>query len=507
MSYGYSFADTHYCSTTGGTNWSASTSISTPCSLATAFTNAAAGDTVYLRAGTYSGQELTAVNDGTANNKITFQAYTGETVNFTGGICLILGKDYWVINGIHFNNLTPNINGYRPIYVNGGYACEIRNCTFDGGSNNTITGIVYIEGSAAHSYNGYHIIDNCSFSNITSLTMGDGSSWVIAIGYGWGVSHHNTISNCTFTDFQAYGILIWNSTSYTQVLNCTFDNTNGYGLAISICDFLHSGIAVHNLVDGCVFRNFSRHQAPGTGYVKAAIQLYGDYNTIRRSLFYDFGHVGSGAGYGIENRAAKNNLIYNNTFYNIYNGATLNTAHDRGCSGNKYYNNIFYKNAQAQNSSGYYEGSQINWEYPALNKASFEALGHKVDYNFVQYVNTGYDPVFHLYLAPTYLEALAEVSSDFPLTFGSHNTERTGGPGFVSETGRDFRLAAGSPCIDSGMVVTDSDWGNLPYNGSGPDMGAFEFEDKGGPAPPANLRIVPYVLLLTELEFSSLCDN
>jgi hypothetical protein len=41
-------------------------------------------------------------------------------------------------------------------------------------------------------------------------------------------------------------------------------------------------------------------------------------------------------------------------------------------------------------------------------------------------------------------------------------------PQFVNAAGNDFHLQPGSPVIDKGTYV------GLPYNGSAPDMGAFE---------------------------------
>lgn len=73
-------------------------------------------------------------------------------------------------------------------------------------------------------------------------------------------------------------------------------------------------------------------------------------------------------------------------------------------------------------------------------------------------------------------------------------------PGFVDETNRNFRLAAGSPCIDGGQEepeFTDE------FSGSLPDMGAYEFGREY--APPgchvnesANKVITPVVKVIVE---------
>ncbi len=81
-------AATYYVSPNGNAAWSACTNINNSCSWQTAMANAAAGDTVYFRGGTYdpgtscpSTWEYIGIapkNSGTAANPITFKAYAGE---------------------------------------------------------------------------------------------------------------------------------------------------------------------------------------------------------------------------------------------------------------------------------------------------------------------------------------------------------------------------------------------------------------------------------------------
>lgn len=89
-------AATHYTSPTGSATWANSTNISTPCSLATALTNATAGDTVYLRGGTYSvTPPIRFTNNGTGdadNQRIIFKAYTGETPIIDGQMTRATGN-------------------------------------------------------------------------------------------------------------------------------------------------------------------------------------------------------------------------------------------------------------------------------------------------------------------------------------------------------------------------------------------------------------------------------
>lgn len=104
-------AATHYCSPTGSASWANSTSISTPCSITTAFSNAAAGDVVYLRGGTYSvGSSLNTGQAGTGDaeaNRVVFRAYTGEApdVVCSSGVspCVQQEHNYWWFDGISFH--------------------------------------------------------------------------------------------------------------------------------------------------------------------------------------------------------------------------------------------------------------------------------------------------------------------------------------------------------------------------------------------------------------------
>ncbi len=124
-----SVGNVYYVSPSGTASWAECTDINTPCSLATANTNAIAGETVYLRGGTYN-TKINPTNSGTSGNVITYQAYTTETPIITPSgqwdIAITLtGDDYIKIDGLTIQDAY----GWASIRAGSDYN-EIVNCTF-----------------------------------------------------------------------------------------------------------------------------------------------------------------------------------------------------------------------------------------------------------------------------------------------------------------------------------------------------------------------------------------
>ena len=136
-----SFAADHYASPTGSASWANSTSIEQPCSLETARTNANAGDTVYLRGGTYTiSSTWQTVNAGSGDDdsqRIIFKAYTGETPEFVSsglGNTIEVEDSYWTFDGITFtaSNMTDHDHGIIRVGDNSTASyLKIVNCTVE----------------------------------------------------------------------------------------------------------------------------------------------------------------------------------------------------------------------------------------------------------------------------------------------------------------------------------------------------------------------------------------
>ena len=87
-----------------------------------------AGDAIYLRAGTYSNQEIRPSNSGISDSeRIVYTNYAEESVTIRDSAygIYIYKKSYITVNGINFYNLRR----FMRIYA--GHYNTISNCNFD----------------------------------------------------------------------------------------------------------------------------------------------------------------------------------------------------------------------------------------------------------------------------------------------------------------------------------------------------------------------------------------
>jgi parallel beta-helix repeat protein len=291
----------------------------------------AAGDTLYVRGGTYNESLLNDIPSGTASAPVTVSAYPGEAVTLQA----------------------PASAHGRGIDLSGSFQyIHILNLTLDG-----------------------------------SLTAGNASADGIKISYADAgqFASHILVSGCTIAHFGSQGILITSdpatgdATDHNQILNCNiYDNGSAQGA-------LGHGMYVvsnDNLIQGC-----SVHDNAGNG-----MQIYGpsgdvpntlSHNTVTGNTFYDNGWAsltngGSGltVWYGDSNLVS-NNLCYGNTGAGIQitSGASNTQVLNNTCYGNqglggkyglsvgsgaantKVLNNIAYGNGGPGGTSDYHVGA------------------------------------------------------------------------------------------------------------------------------------------------------
>ena len=230
------FAGTYWVDDNGDATWAdctGSTSLNgaSACTLATANSNAVAGDLVYLRGGTYN-TNIAPSNSGNSGNVITYKAYTGETPVLTPTISqatiFLDGKDYIKIDGITIKD------GYMYASIrNGSDYNEIVNCTFtDTDGKNNSKGLKIWGQCSGGTPNNCHSTNNWIHNNIISRngwvgaapTCQDegGTMHVGTSASGDGGSNYNTVEDNEF--FAGGHHLIEISSKYNVVRNNVFHN-------------------------------------------------------------------------------------------------------------------------------------------------------------------------------------------------------------------------------------------------------------------------------------------
>lgn len=269
------FAATYWVSPTGAVSWTSCTG-STPlsganaCSLSTANNNAVAGDTIYLRGGTYTytsssgcGSNYTCgifpKNRGTAGARITYSAYTGETPIITTD-----GTAPPYTSGIYISQGTSSSGTY--IRVSG--------ITFD----NLPTWAVLVN------YAGYNEIDHCTFYSDT------GEDFSAAAG----LAIYSACSSGGY-DYHCYSQHNW-------IHHNTFSKVHENGN-----EACHEGADMIRIGHGY-----------SAGYTDADSLVHDDYNTVEDNVIAYAGHalMDTYGGYNV----IKNNIWHNEGWITDYSG-------------------------------------------------------------------------------------------------------------------------------------------------------------------------------------------
>jgi PKD repeat protein len=501
-----------------------------------------AGDTVYLRGGTYSDDWFWPVNSGTASAPITLKAYPGETPTVTGagywGVFVYIGwsgNQYFVIDGLHSDNTT----GEHVVRFDNSTHCVLKNCHF---TNHEYT-MVWINRG------GYHTVENNYFDTTGSPSAEGSGDHIYVLG-----SDHNLIQGNYFTraghscvDFIDY-LSLTEVSEYNILRNNTMEQHWGSGTG------LIRGSS-HILVEN------NKIYYPGeevTTYPKNGVQVAADDNIVRGNViawtsatpFADNGLTFEGYIFSGISQHCRSNCVYNNVIYKAGKEAVFVTQrNDCVVTGNHFLNNILYYCRIAGPYEEwwpdgnyyfifetYHADPDNKWpEFPNYNYYHHNLMLHADEYGDYP----GEDP-FMYYDQDAWGHSLAWVQAQFP-TYWYANIEQN--PGFVNADGGDFHLQSGSAAIDAGdfltrttasgsstttvpvqeasffcdgfervagdmvkvgsnalVMVTSVDYGaniltvaspisfnandpvSLPYEGLAPDMGAFEYG--GAPPPP-----------------------
>ncbi len=516
------YATTYYVAKDGNNNWSGlhdspqgNPQTDGPwLTIPKAAYNLRPGDTVYIRAGEYESDYIVPSTSGTSGQYIVYKNYPSEVVTIKNGINQINldNRSYIIIDGLEFRDAGGNW-----ITMNGTEHCIIKNCHFEG--NSAWAGIK-MNGADYNKILNNTLIAVCGGGN-------DGPDDVI-----WcGESSYNLFEGNDFRygthncfDMQGRGP---NTTSTGNIIK----NNKFYNPWHTALSLFYGG--ERNLVEGNVILDAGEACGPNTCPGNACgserdrtqfsrmnhggLQFGNDLCIIRKNVFVNNGKqsLTPKNGSGSEENAA-NNRIYNNTYYKNYAGLYSNTT--KPVYGNIIKNNIFYKNRNYEiyrfltgspNNNYYFNNSilgvspPVNWNNTKKGISYFESnYPNEWKDNLTlnpKFVSEVPDPNsknsdLHLRSTSPMIDAgafLTQTSSSgsgitISVQDASYFMDGWGSieGDLIQLEGQDQTARITNVDYDNNIIVVDKSlsWNNsigisLAYNGSAPDIGAYEYDD------------------------------
>jgi parallel beta-helix repeat protein len=425
---------------TSGNDANAGTAAAPWRTLQKAANTAPAGSTVLVHAGTYS--PFTMTRSGTSGSPITFKGYPGDD---------------------------------KPVVAAGGAreVIKLSNARYV-----TISGFE-VSGAAGGSYSGAGIRVENGSSNVvlTNNNVHDNRSFGI---------HVHSSTNVTISDsdisrnevgvqvsYTGAGVVISNNDIHHQDKMLVNDTTPGNDSgAVGIVFLKTAGpvLATNNDVWG------NRADSYDYDWDGAAFEIYGASGvTISGNRAWDNEAIletGTDSSVQCANNSFVRNVAWGGTTQGRSYGITLRCAQDMQVANNTI-SNVYQWIYAISTSSGYsarIDGLQIknNVHVMATGKVygivtavpSSVVVDHNLDF-----IGAG------AYIGSMYGYGNTASLATFASWSGFDRNGIAGDPRFVNAAAGDYRLASGSPAIDSGVLlpgVTDG------YTGSAPDLGRFE---------------------------------
>jgi parallel beta-helix repeat protein len=365
-----------------------------------------AGETVYLRGGSYK-EKISPNRSGSFGNYITYENYNGETVILTGSLGAdIANKSYIRIIGLRLTN-TSN----RWIRFDNVDRSIIQNCICN--NSGAWSGIQLKNDS---DYN--QILDNF----FTAGSNGPSDSVCVSGGCDYNLFQNNLFQYACHAN-----MMILSSSKHNIIRNNTFDNPWW------TCFNLNAS-SDWTLIENNIFKNagsdIGANVAPPPRTFNrrdyGAMQIEGaSYNIIRNNIYYNSGSFNLNTDLP---HYANDNKIYNNTGHNNSIGFYSNNIYDT--KDNVLKNNIFSKSS----------------EYSVKVAFSSEA-----DKTFNWYANCFYNTENMSYLRKR--GTLDKVKAAYPAHF-LDNDNTPSDPSFTNPANQDFTLQPTSPAINAGTFLT-----------------------------------------------------
>lgn len=404
----------------------------------------AAGDTVYLRGGIYSGNnnaidlnaELGAAA-GTSNAPITIRAYPGETPIVCDITSPYRGAQFktnawWVFDGITYSNNYVNFEFQECSRM------VLRNCTLGWSATNDwgYAGVYFIYLSR------FNTITNCQFERWGGIDVGAGcEDSGVSVSFGNEASDVPCDMNLVVSNQFLYG-----AHDHMQ-LNSASNIFRGNFFVNA--PWMPTNASCYTLADGetnmyGLFGN--RHTKPGDA---------GDHQFDMRNIWEGntFLYAGcppdDGGAFGIELGTTNSVYRFNTWAFSLAAGVYFNTSgtasHSRG---NTVYNNVIYGNGLSHT----YGGSRMQSYSYGLTMSTFEnrRMSNAVVNNIIWANLPGdVDPVI-------WSNQIMRTNWIGGVGLGNPLFASTNGIGWHYDSGNlpDFRLQTNSPCIDAGAWLT-----------------------------------------------------
>lgn len=470
-----------------------------------------AGDTVYIKAGTYTSY-IAPIRSGTESSRITYRAFGSDIVaiqNASYGI-LIEGKSYITVQGVNFYNLD------RFMYLaNNANHNIIAFCNFDQGRN------VGWSGSEIVGSSSYNWIHHCRFSKYGYYTDDD-IGCILDIGNEESTSDltgHNLIEDNIMFHGGHHVLGVYGM--YNVIRNNYFHN-EPWSMGTAASDRGAILYGDRNLSVAGYPENSGRNLFEGNqiGYSSdppdnigaSGMALLTAYNIVRFNRFYHNDRAGLSLSLTSSYYSdIVYNKVYNNTFF--HNGINTEDPNDHMNSGigfgiysgthiikyNAFKNNLLYRHRMPYGTYDVSLADQIfagNWDGDAQGNPQFvsasEILGDPMDSGL---------PDLHLQSnspckdAGTYLTTITSASGSgtgFQVADAGYFLDGWGIPGVDGDeiqivgTFQKARIThvdygTNSITVNAALTWTQNQGIALAYVGAAPDVGAHEYGSQPSP--------------------------
>ncbi len=415
---------------------------------------AIAGDIIYIRQGTYNGPEniIKPCNAGVRGREIIFKNYNNENVTISNVgdnyPISIEGKNYITIEGINFNktyawgriidsnyiilknNNFSNMNSGQWLalhFVNSNFNKVLNNSFYSPGEGHGKDNLQFI-------YSNHNLIEGNRIESTGHVL------WAIKCG------SFNVVKNNYFY-------------SHNQKIGEVFDCNDGTTYTKR---HTYVNATKHNLIEANIFaytdkdRKRERDGYPSGPF--SGIQYAGQNGIIRNNIFYN--NLGGGLAlttYFDEAEFTTGNRVYNNLFYkNGHAGISISGSKKYEFSDNILINNILYKNYFANWNKVY---NIRGWANADGKPLQIWTSRNTEDYYFENnnIYNSAKKENHLIGTGDNYKEnkiidrSLQFWEANYPRIFRNNIQEN---PQFIDEDNYDFRLLSSSPMIDKGKFLT-----------------------------------------------------